>query len=78
MATINLSLPIVLHVQHPMWPCTAKQCFVRELPQKTVTYRSLRFPQLAAPVPIGRHNFNLKIDFVWYRGAVGPASLARA
>jgi small subunit ribosomal protein S21 len=35
-----------------------------ELPKKTATYRSLRFFQLAAMVPIGRHNFKCRRWFV--------------
>jgi hypothetical protein len=30
---INFPTPIVLHVRHPMWPCTVKRRFVRGLPK---------------------------------------------
>src|ERR1700674_139170 len=47
----NLSTPIVLHVRHPMSPCTVKQCFVRDLPKKRRPTEASAPPQLAVPVP---------------------------
>ena len=47
----NFRPAIALCAPHPMSPATGKQRLVRELPKKTQTYRSLRFPAEAVLVP---------------------------
>jgi hypothetical protein len=47
----NFRPAIALCARHPMSSDTSKHRLVRELPKKTQTYRSLRFPAVAALVP---------------------------
>ncbi len=53
-----------LLLRHALFGVHWRQSVVRRAAQKTATYRDLRFFQLAAIVPIGRHNLKYRRWFV--------------